>query len=165
MPYYQGDFYRNPRGDFYRGDPGFFSFLSGIGKSLVGAIPGVGPAIAGLIPSGERAIVKSAGAPAAAGLAKRLGGAGMRAIKGHPVLSAAGAAGLVGGVGALAGAKLEKHLMRGKKHRRMRVTNPRALRRAIRRATGFTKLAMRTIHLIHPRKKARFGGFRKKRRA
>jgi hypothetical protein len=45
------------------------------------------------------------------------------------------------------------------------VTNPKALRRAIRRAHGFAKLAMRTIHLVHPQKKARFGGFRKRRRA
>jgi hypothetical protein len=46
----------------------------------------------------------------------------------------------------------------------MRVTNPKALRRAIRRTSGFAKLAMRTIHLVHPKKKARFGGFRRKRR-
>ena len=46
----------------------------------------------------------------------------------------------------------------------MRVTNPKALRRAIRRTSGFAKLAMRTIHLIHPKKHVRFGGFKKKRR-
>jgi len=44
----------------------------------------------------------------------------------------------------------------------MNVCNPRALRKAIRRTHGFAKLAMRTIHLVHPKKKVRFGGFRKK---
>jgi hypothetical protein len=46
----------------------------------------------------------------------------------------------------------------------MRVTNPKALRRAIRRTAGFAKLAMRTIHLIHPKKKVRFGGFKHRRK-
>lgn len=51
------------------------------------------------------------------------------------------------------------------KNRRMNVCNSRALRRALRRAHGFEKLAMRTIHLLHPRKKAKFGGFKKRTRA
>jgi hypothetical protein len=50
------------------------------------------------------------------------------------------------------------------RNRHMRVTNPKALRRALRRAHGFAKLAMRTIHLVHPKKKGRFGGFKKHRR-
>jgi len=49
------------------------------------------------------------------------------------------------------------------RNRHMRVTNPKALRRAIRRTHGFARLAMKTIHLVHPKKKARFGGFRRKR--
>jgi len=52
------------------------------------------------------------------------------------------------------------HMVR---NRHMRVTNPKALRRAIRRTHGFARLAMKTIHLVHPKKKARFGGFRRKR--
>jgi hypothetical protein len=46
------------------------------------------------------------------------------------------------------------------RNRHMNPCNPRALRRAIRRATRFTRLAMKTIHLVHPKKKGRFGGFR-----
>src|SRR5260370_949558 len=46
---------------------------------------------------------------------------------------------------------------------RMNVTNVHALRRALRRTHGFAKLAMRTIHLVHPKKHARFGGFKKRR--
>jgi hypothetical protein len=51
------------------------------------------------------------------------------------------------------------------RNRRMNVCNHRALRRSLRRAHGFAKVAMQTIHLIHPKKKGRFGGFKKRRRA
>jgi len=50
------------------------------------------------------------------------------------------------------------------KNRRMNVGNARALRHALRRARGFEKLAMRTIHLLHPRKGGRFAGFKRARR-
>src|SRR5215470_9947357 len=49
------------------------------------------------------------------------------------------------------------------KRRKMQVTNAHALRRALRRAYGFEKLAMRTIHLVHPKKRVRFGGFKRSR--
>ncbi len=58
-----------------------------------------------------------------------------------------------------------KHAGQMVKNRRMNVCNQRALRRALRRAHGFQKVAMRTIHLLHPRKKAKFGGFKKRTRA
>jgi hypothetical protein len=102
---------------------------------------------------------------------------GVGAIIKHPVLSAAGAAG-VAGAAMVEGA----HMMGGggcapkgfhhckSKHgcktgvfvrnRHMNPCNPRALRRAIRRTTRFTRLAMKTIHLVHPKKKGRFGGFK-----
>lgn len=167
-------------GDYYRGDPGFLSFLGGIGKAALGFVPGVGPALQ----SGVEALTRRA-APAAAGAAAvsvakpgffkgAITKVGQGVLK-HPVLSGAGAAGLVG---AAAGAGAEK-LLGGRRHckhtyinkdgetkcrRRMRVTNPKALRRAIRRTSGFAKLAMRTIHIVHPRKKGRFGGFKRKRK-
>jgi hypothetical protein len=152
MSYYQGDYYR---GDYYRGDPGFFSFLGGIAKKALGFIPGVGPiaqsAAQRLLPSGAGAMVRRAGA----------------AIVKHPVLSAAGAAGVVGaGAGVMGRMGKGKRVMAPgmRRHRRMRVTNPKALRRAIRRTHGFAKLAMRTIHLVHPKKPATFGGFKKRRK-
>jgi len=87
----------------------------------------------------------------------------------HPVLTAAGAAGGIGAAAGVAAGKISKHGAitvgadgRIRRHRRMNVCNPRALRKAIRRTHGFAKLAMRTIHLVHPKKKVRFGGFRKK---
>jgi len=159
--YYQGDFYAGARGD-----PGIGSFFGGLIKSAVGMIPGVGGPLSSLI--------KVGGGAATAGAVGKLGAvvkAGKGVIMRHPVLTAAGAA----GVGALAvGAAGERLLGRGHgkcKHinprtgkcvRRMNVCNPRALRRSIRRTHGFAKLAMRTIHLVHPKKKVRFGGFRKK---
>lgn len=170
MGYYQGDFYRGARGD-----PGFWSYLGGIAKTAVGMIPGVGPVASAVLSKVSKpvtAIMKAGG----------------QAIIKHPVLSAAGAAGALGvGVGAAGshmmaagGAPGMKgyHLCKSMRHphnphpcktgefvrnRKMNVCNPRALRRAVRRATGFAKLAMRTIHLVHPKKKARFGGFRRKR--
>jgi hypothetical protein len=147
-------------GDFYQGDPGFFSFLGKAAKVAGGFIPGVG------------GIVSRAG-----GLLAKVGKSrvGTAIIK-HPVLSAAGAAGTVGAIGGAMGSRqagVAQSSMRqarmtrgvgggfGRRRKRMRVTNPKALRRALRRAYGFEKLAMKTIHLLHPKKKARFGGFRR----
>lgn len=61
------------------------------------------------------------------------------------------------------GTKVEKG-SRCVKNRSINVANPRALRRALRRAYGFEKLAMRTIHLLHPKRRGSFGGFKRKRR-
>jgi len=185
--------YYRPQGDYYagyRGDPGIGSFFGGLLKSAVGFIPGVGPiaskVLGAVMPGGAKVAAPVAGAVTAA--ARGVAGA----IVKHPVLSAAGAAGALGGsmmVGAAGehllapggtaprGYHLCKGMRPGTKHphpcktgafvrnRRMNVCNPRALRRAIRRAHGFTKLAMKTIHLTHPKKKGRFGGFKKKRRS
>ncbi len=162
MGYYQG---AGVRGDFYagaRGDPGFFSFLGKVAKGALGMATGLmpgGAAISGMV---QKALPGRVG-----GMVTRVGGA----IARHPVLSAAGAAGagmMLPGAGRMIkrGARHELTALgvMHKRHRRMRVTNPKALRRAIRRTSGFAKLAMRTIHLVHPRKKARFGGFKHRRR-
>lgn len=50
------------------------------------------------------------------------------------------------------------------KNRHMNVTNPRALRRSIRRLKGFEKLARTVLHITSPRKKHVFGGPRARRR-
>src|SRR5712691_11864552 len=143
MSYYQGDYGFNQmrRGGVMRGDPGFFSFLGGVAKSALGFIPGVGPILSKaadvLIPKTAPKIL----AQAETGIVK----AGSAIVK-HPALTAAGAAGL--GAAGLAGAALEHHLLRGgRKHKRMNVYNPRALRRALRRAHGFAKMARRIIRV------------------
>ncbi len=160
MSYYMGDFYMRQRGRM-QGDPGFFSFLGGLAKKAAGFIPGVGPAVSGVLEG-----ITSHGGERAVSLMRRGGGAAIDIAKKHPVMTAAGAAGIVGAAG---GATLMHRgkgmrMVGGRRHKRMRVTNPKALRRAIRRTQGFAKLAMRTIHLVHPKKKARFGGFRKRTR-
>jgi hypothetical protein len=151
MSYYQGD--------FYRGDPGFLSFLGGAAKKLGGFaasfIPGIGGKAATAIeklglPGG---IMRTGGA-----IIKRAGGAIVR----HPVLTAAGGAAVAIGAGALGeraimggaaqkGFHVSKKTGRVVRNRRMRVTNPRALRRAIRRANGFARLARRVLRFTSPR--------------
>jgi hypothetical protein len=170
MGYYSGDYYR---GDYYRGDPGFLSFLGGVAKTVGGFIPGVGPII-----SAAGGALEKLGAPKAVNAATSLAVTASKPgfFKGatstlkstvlkHPVLTGAGAAGLAGAAAGIAGTKL---LSRGgggmRKRRRMRATNPKALRRALRRAYAFERLAMKTIHLVHPRKKGRFGGFKRPRK-
>lgn len=164
MSYYRGDYYR---GDYYRGDPGFLSFLGGAAKAIGGFIPGVGP----LISAGGEALSKIGASKASTAIVKSVApvnratgllGKLKTGVLKHPVLTGAGAAGVAG---AAAGA-IGSHLLRGgqRKRRRMRATNTKALRRALRRAYAFERIAMKTIHLVHPRKKGRFGGFKKPRK-
>jgi hypothetical protein len=155
MSYYQGDYYRG----------GFFSFLGGLAKKAVGFIPGVGPIASKAIDIGSKIMVRH---PKVMGAAAAVA----RNVSKHPVLSAAGAAGALGtgaamlhhrgGVVSASAAGMGRG--GGGHRRRLNVCNPRALRRAIRRTHGFAKLAMKTIHLVHPHKKVRFGGFKKRRK-
>jgi hypothetical protein len=167
MGYYVGDFYAGARGD-----PGIGSFFGGLIKRAVGFIPGVGPiasaAVGAIMPGGARA--------ATSGIMTKATGIIMK----HPVVSGAAAAGIGGGaIGAGVGRKMltaghmggmQKGYHTSKKtgkvvrNRHMNACNPRALRRAIRRAHSFAKLAMHTIHLVHPKKKGRFGGFKSRRK-
>jgi len=169
MSYYQGDFYGGS--GYYTGDPGFLSFLGKIGKGIVNVAKGQ----LGIAPSVKMAMPAVA-APAIAAttaIIRRAGGAiesgGMAAVKTiarHPVISAAAGAGVIGamtGGAALVHRARAAHMAGGRRHRRMNVCNQRALRRSLRRAHGFAKLAMRTLHLVYPKKHARFGGFKKKR--
>jgi len=155
MGYYQGDFYAGARGD-----PGIGSFFGSLVKGAVGLIPGVGGVVGRVM---EKIPGLGSRAATAGAIVKRAGGVIMK----HPAISAAGAAGIIG-LGAAGASHMLGRKKRavdpvtGKVRRRMNVCNPRALRRSIRRTHGFAKLAMRTIHLVHPKKKVRFGGFRKK---
>jgi len=115
---YYGDFYRRPYGDYYRGDPGFLSFL-GKGLSAVGGfIPGVGPAIAaagGAISKlGEKKALPAAAGIASTAIETAKSGAlrAGTALKAHPVLTAAGAAGLGGIASGVAGVATGKILGR-----------------------------------------------------
>ncbi len=150
-------------GDYYRGDPGIGSFLGGLVKKAVSFIPGIGPIASG-------AIDVFAKKPTGIAKVAATGGAIIKAGKGiimkHPVITAAGAAGIGGVLAGAGGSAILHHrgaaAAGGRRRRRMNVCNPKALRRSIRRTHGFAKLAMRTIHLVHPKKKVRFGGFKKR---
>jgi len=181
MGYYMGDYYGG--GSYYRGDP-FWGFVGRALKGVVKLATGFGGGKAA-----APVIKQMAALPAAAGRASVVtqaitrggaimasGGAAVgRMVAKHPVLSAAGAAAvLAGGMGAGVESMMAPgvaphgmHISRKTGHlvknRHMRVTNPKALRRAIRRTHGFARLAMKTIYLVHPKKHARFGGFRKRR--
>jgi hypothetical protein len=154
---------------YYMGDPGFFSVLKTIGGTLAGGIPGIGgiaSKIIAKIPTGVRTMGSKAASAAGGAIVK------------HPVISAAGAAGAlalgsaeagrmsVGGRRGYHPSKRHLHalamgLRRAKP--RMNVTNVHALRRSLRRAHGFAKLAMKVIHITHPKKKGHFAGFKKAR--
>lgn len=177
MPYYMGD--------YYMGDPGFFSTLGGIAKAAVGFIPGVGPALsAGLGAIGRKAAPLAL--PAAAGAAavsapRAIGRAIGSTVLKHPVLTGAGAAGIAG-IGLGAGAvkmlanggggcghghhiiKKGPHAGRCVRNRRMRVTNTKALRRAIRRAHGFAKIAKKCLAFTERRPHAGRAYFKRKTR-
>ncbi len=159
-------------GDYYAGDPGLVSFFTKAAGALVrgvGRLFGGGRIITGVPTFPERAAAAAGVAIArrAPGRVIQAGGqiirAGGRAIARHPVLSAAGAAGAIGAIGGAAGAGVGAEApMRGfhisrrtgalVRNRRMRVTNPRALRRAIRRATGFARLARRVLYFTSPKR-------------
>lgn len=171
MGYYMGDFYARGGRTRYMGDPGFFSFLGGLAKKAVGMIPVVGPAASTVLqalPSGRFGGAVKAGTA----IVKR----GAEIAGAHPVLTAAGGASAIGAAaaaihhrgsmaGAGQGAGMARHMGGGgRRHRRMNVCNPKALRRAIRRTHSFARLAMKTIHLVHPKKHATFGGFKKRRK-
>ncbi|SRR5216683_3255765 len=152
---------------YYSGDPGFFSIVKSLASSAAGMIPfggGIASKVISKIPIGVR------------GMAGRVGS---QIIK-HPVMSAAGAAGagalLAGSAGRMGvfGHAAGKHPSARHLHAlamglrrarpRMNVTNVHALRRALRRTHGFARLAMKVIHLTHPKHKGRFGGFKKRRK-
>ena len=155
------------RGDYYRGDPGFLSFLGKGLKIAGGFIPGVG----GLISSAGEAIAARESGKATTAIVKasekgvlgRVTAGAKQVIAKHPVLTAAGAAGAIATAGVVAGRRMGRGgggMGGGRKHRRMNPCNPRALRRAIRRAYSFEKLAMRVLRLTSPKKHKRFAGFK-----
>lgn len=156
-------------GDYYRGDPGFLSFMGKLAGGVASFIPGVGPALSsGMVGKlGGKApkllgpgteMVRATGSPI-----RRLGGALLK----HPGILAGGSIAAAGAAGLTAGHIARKeHLfgLGGRKRRRMRATNPKALRRALRRAYAFERIALKTIRLVSPHKKGRFGGFKKPRK-
>ncbi len=115
------------------------------GDYYVGGDPGVGSAI---VRAGGTALVRRF--MPGVGTALALGGAAVGLEKmarktrlGKKVMRVRRRLGRVIGIGG------------GRRHRRMNVCNPRALRRALRRAKGFEHFARRVIRITHPARGAR----------
>jgi len=180
------------RGDYYRGDYYRGSIFGTIGRAISGTVGGAvsgfikgGPigGIFGALGGAAGATVSSIKADKAAGVSGAVAPIGSSTaatpvdqspealIRKHQINIAHAQAGgkMIGRPGA--GAQIVAHpvtgqpVLVGRRHRTMRVTNPKALRRALRRAEGFKKLALRTIKLIDPRRKAKaFAGFKRGRK-
>src|SRR5215831_7123891 len=161
MSYYQS------QGDFYQsqGDP-FFGALAGL-------------ALGGL----SKLFKRSPKSVPGAGLGERVAmgvGTAIGTMRKHPVISGAGGLGLglvtgagisrMGGRAPMMAAPGQRgfHISKrtGKlvRNRRMRVTNTKALRRAIRRAEGFSRIAKKVLHFTSPRRVHGRGVFRIRRR-
>lgn len=136
---YKGDYLRSRRGD-----PGLFGFLGnvagGIARAAGSVLPGpLGAAargLGGILPGGSRSSASAA--------------PGGRVLTSYaPMTGANMPGGLIPTPGI--GGVIQRMLPGGqtgymvKKRRRMNVTNPKALRRAIRRQAGFVKLARRAL--------------------
>lgn len=178
MGYYlRGDYYR---GDYYQGDPGFFgsigSFFKKIGGAALSFVPGVGPLLSSAVNAiGSGPDIKKRPLPPSV-LAQ-----GGNIMAGKPMLALPPAP-MPGGAmtvaptprGALmapgptirlsrTGKRIKINARTGKAVRHMRVTNPKALKRAIRRATGFAKLARKVLHFTSPKPPKGRAVFRRKR--
>lgn len=122
------------RGDYYRGDP----FLGGLIGAAVGAVGSLFK---------KKAISKIGGAVGSA-VGKISGRAG-------PIIRDIGLPLLGGGAVGAGGTAIAQRLGPmvgfggGTKRRRMNPLNPRALRRAIRRAEGFEAFARKTVNALY----------------
>jgi hypothetical protein len=164
MSYYgAGDYYRG-RGDYYRGDPfSIGGILKGVGKVAGGFVGGLikgGPI--GAIAGGIGAIAGGAGSGGSGGtpilpppppIPVFSAGTGIMSLRSPTeveVLSSDPRAvkkpGMRGAIERILPGGGTGYIL--KKSRRMNVTNPRALRRAIRRVSGFGKLVQRSKKAI-----------------
>lgn len=171
MGYYQGDY----RGDYYRGtagDPflgGLFSKVFSVGKSLLG-FGGGGASSSAITKAVQTGIAKATAFPGVGTLTaagSKLGRGAVGVAKSHPVLTGAGAAGIIGATGVGLGrmtARQRVAMGLPRRHKRMNPCNPRALRRAIRRAHAFEKLAKHVIGFSSPRKPHGHMYFKKRKR-
>lgn len=151
MGYYRGDYYR---GDYYRGDPFALPLIGALGSVAAKVLPGIAKKAIGAVGSlisrpAVAATIGTTAVGAAAGQFIAPRAPALPAASLPPSLSPAykPRPGVKG--------KLQRLLPGGEsgyiKRRRMNVTNPRALRRAIRRAQGFAKLAKKVLTFTQAR--------------
>ena len=143
MGYYmRGDYYR---GDYYRGDP-FLGGLIGAAARSVGA--------GAIVAKAGRWLLGKVGGMTAAGAAKTaakvaVGAAGTAVVaKGLPKINI-GPLTVDPGSALPGGEPLFQWGRGGKRYRRMNPLNPKALKRALRRAEGFEKFAKSTVNALY----------------
>lgn len=141
MGYYRGDYYRGDGGNYYRGDP-FLGGLIAAGARRI--LPAVGRAVlGGLRRTGAKtvggAVARAGGAVLTAGTAVSVGRDIVRGTRPGMEIDIRPENILPGG---------ESFISVRKKYRKMNPLNPRALKRALRRAEGFEKFAKRTMSAL-----------------
>jgi hypothetical protein len=165
MGYYLGVSYNTPR--MMHGAQG--GFFSGIGHFLSGAVSHIAPILSALPGAAGRigsAIVQHPITTAAAGAATGAAVAGAVGHYGGAATSAAPGGLAVHGHLHLGGKRKAAGAMPGmhRRHRRMNPCNVRALRRAIRRAHGFERIAKKVLRFTSPHHKAKPHGFKRPRK-
>ncbi len=138
MGYYRGDGGNYYRGDYYKGDPFLGGLIAGVvGKGIKKAAGWVGSRIGRAAGSRTTQVVMDQlpGVGVGIGLEqarRQFTGGGMPAL---PMLPGGGATlPMFGGK---------------KRYRKMNPLNPKALRRALRRAEGFEKFAKKTVNALY----------------
>jgi hypothetical protein len=143
--YYRGDGANYYRGDYYRGDPFLGAIIGGAARLIGGKTVG-------------RAVSKAAG-----WVGRQVGGRAGTAAAGAIAGGVLGGGGFTGGQGTMPinlgplGIDPGAVLPGGrpfttwgtKKRRRINPLNPKALRRALRRAEGFEKFSKRTVNAMY----------------
>jgi hypothetical protein len=142
--YHRGDYYR---GDYYRGDPFLGGLIGSAARALgVGKIAAkAGRWLAGKITPG--AVKTAAGVAGAGATAITIAGALPSGVSGGRMPVNIGPLGIDPGSALPGGQPL--FTWGRKKYRRMNPLNPRALKRALRRAEGFEKFAKRTVNALY----------------
>jgi len=142
--YYRGDGGNYYRGDYYKGDPFLGGLIAGVARK---ALPAIGRGLLGIARrTGAKtvggAIARGAGAVATAGTVVGVGRDVYRATRPGNEITISPENLLPGG---------EPVFGYRKKYRKLNPLNPKALKRALRRAEGFEKFAKRTmVALVKP---------------
>lgn len=180
MYYQAGDNYG--RGDYYQGDPGIFGALKRIGGAVLRASP-IGTAIrtaqaVGTALARRPQMLPQLPPPQFSVGVEQYRGAQLSFDPGRNPQSAGPVLGTIGpaakcttkGYHANKSSYYRRspggsviYVEKGSacvKNRSMNPTNGKALRRGLRRAYAFKKIAMRTLRLLNPKAKKTFGGFK-----
>lgn len=146
-----------------QGSTGFGGLLSSITSGLTTVLPAIFGQVGGpksgvpALPVEVKTPPMFPGGQAGGPLVRAVGGAIIRNAAKHPVITAAAGAAATAGGAILARRGHHVQLPDGsvvsmRRHRRMNPCNIHALRRGLRRASAFERIARRVLHITSPRK-------------